>query len=100
MILDTGASVTTISHKTALAVGCDPSKATRRTEIMTASSIELVPLVVIPRIQVMGQQVKNLEAICHDLPPISPVDGLLGLNFLKHFNLHLDFRSCRLELFR
>lgn len=97
--LDTGASITTISHEVALDIGCDPAKAMKRIEIMTASSVEVVPLIVIPVLEVLGRQVRNLEVLCHDLPSVSPVVGLLGLNFLKRFNLHLNFRSRTLELF-
>ena len=100
VILDTGASITTLSHEMALAIGCSPTKASHRIEIMTASSVELVPIVVIPTIEVLGHKVKCLEVVCHDLPSISPVDGLLGLNFLKHFNLHLNFLTHSLDLFR
>lgn len=101
MVLDTGASITMLSHDVALTIGCDPAKATRRIEIITASSIEVVPLIIIPTAEVLGQEVKDLEAICHDLPGVSIVDGLLGLNFLRHFDLHLNFRSTRtLELTR
>ncbi|MBI3317778.1 MAG: clan AA aspartic protease [Candidatus Omnitrophica bacterium] len=100
LILDTGASITTLSHEAALDIGCDPARATRRTEIMTASSVERVPLIVIPLMEVLGHRLRNLEVVCHDLPPVSPVVGLLGLNFLKHFDLHLNFRSRTLELTR
>ena len=100
MILDTGASLCTLSFDTALAIGCDPSSSHRRLELMTASSIEVVPVIVIPRITTLGQTIKQVEAACHTLPEESPVDGLLGLNFLRHFNLHLNFRSGTLEFFR
>ncbi len=100
MILDTGASITTISHEVALAIGCDPAKTNLRTEIMTASSVESVPLIVLPAIEVLGQRVERLEAVCHDLPAVSPVVGLLGLNFLRQFDLHVNFRPKTLELIR
>ncbi len=100
MILDTGASITIISHEVALAIGCDPAKAPRRLDIMTASSVEVVPIIEIPSITVLNHQVKRLEVACHTLPLVSPVDGLLGLNFLRRFDLHLNFRSGTLELNR
>lgn len=101
MILDTGASITTVSHEVALAIGCDPASAARRVEIMTASSMEVTPLICIPTVTVLGRSSKDVEAVCHDLPAVSSVVGLLGLNFLKHFDLHLNFRSSRtLELIR
>ena len=100
MVLDTGASLCTIPFETALATGCDPTRSKRRLEIMTASSVEVVPVVIIPRVEVLGHKVGNLEAVCYDLPSVSEVFGLLGLNFLKHFNLHLNFLTHTLDLFR
>ena len=84
MALDTGATYTVIPPKAALAIGCDPSRAKRRIQMVTASGVEHVPVVVIPKITCLGVEVAKLEAVCHDLPP-SMVEGLLGLNFLIHF---------------
>ena len=101
MVLDTGASLTMLPHEVILAIGCDPTKTARHVEIMTASSVEVVPVVVVPAVTALGNAVKHLEAICHSLPSISPVEGLLGLNFLRHFDLHMNFRSTKtLELRR
>lgn len=100
MALDTGAVMTVIPIETALAIGYDPAKATKRIELVTASGIELVPTLTVRAVSCLGQTVRNLEVACHDLPIQSPVKGLLGLNFLKHFNLSLKFPSRRLELRR
>lgn len=98
MVLDTGASMTTIPTEIALGIGCDPSKPHRRIEMITASGMEYVPVVVIPRVEVLGFSIKNLEAACLDLPPKSLVSGLLGLNFLKYFDILLRFKSKILEI--
>jgi len=39
-----------------------------------------------------------VEVLCHDLPPESGVDGLLGLSFLKHFKLTIRFRKGIIDL--
>ena len=98
MVLDTGASITTIPTETALAIGCDPSKPKKRIEMITASGVEYVPVVVIPEIQFLGFKVKNIEASCLNLPTQSLVSGLLGLNVLAKFDLSLLFRQKRLEI--
>jgi hypothetical protein len=48
----------------------------------------------------IGQKVDNLEVLCHDLPPESGVDGLLGINFLKRFKLTIRFRKGIIDLTR
>ena len=49
MILDTGATLTTIPSEIALTIGCDPTKSKRRIEMITASGIEYAPLIIIPK---------------------------------------------------
>jgi hypothetical protein len=46
----------------------------------------------------VGQKVAALDVLCHDLPAESGIDGLLGLNFLRHFRLTIRFRKGIVEL--
>ena len=91
MVLDTGATYTMFPFETARALGLDPSLTQRRIEIVTASTIEYRPIIVVPFVKAFGFEVRNLEVACHDLPPRAPCDGLLGLNFLRQFNILLHF---------
>lgn len=84
MILDTGASYTMIPIRKAMDIGYDPAVSNRRIQIFTVSGIEYVPMVQVASFKCLGVEVKNLDVICHDLPPQSPADGLLGLNFLAY----------------
>ncbi len=98
MILDTGATITTIPIESAIAIGCDPTKSKRRIEMITASGTEYAPIVTVPKIEFLGFALHNIDAICHNLPPQSPASGLLGLNVLKNFDIMLKFRSKILEI--
>ena len=98
MVLDTGASITTIPAEIAVAIGCDPSKPKRRVEIITASGIGYVPIVQVPKVELLGYELKNIEVACLSLPHQSAVDGLLGLNVLSRFDVHLNFKSKTLEI--
>ena len=100
MALDTGASLTTIPTEIALTIGCNPAKTRRRTEMVTASGMEYVPVVNIPRMTVLGCELRNIEAACLTLPPQSQVLGLLGLNVLSQFNVLLYFLRRYLEVQR
>jgi len=64
----------------------------------TASSTEKVPIVIIPRVSIGDGHMHNVEAIVKDLPSESYIDGLLGLNFIKHFNVNIDFKHGKLTL--
>jgi clan AA aspartic protease (TIGR02281 family) len=98
MALDTGATFTIIPFETAIAVGCDPAKTKERIEFITPSGTEYSPIVIIPMVKAFGFEVKNIKVFCHNLPPQSPVEGLLGLNFLKNFNILLRFREKIIEI--
>ena len=99
MALDTGAVLTVIPIETALAIGYDPTKTARRVELVTASGVELAPQLTVRTARCLGETVSGLDVVCHDLPAQSPVKGLLGLNFLRQFNVHLNFLRGSLEFF-
>ena len=98
LILDTGATISTMPRQTALAIGCDPIKSTQRIEMITASGIEYAPVITIPKIKLFTFEIKNVNFVCHDLPIQTPVAGLLGLNLLTKFNIHLDFLDSLLKV--
>ncbi len=98
LALDTGATYTIIPFEAAFAIGCNPTASKQKIEIVTASGIEYAPLITIPFIKAFGFELKNLHVACHNLPPRSQVDGLLGLNFLHHFDIGLYFLKKSLEI--
>ena len=98
LALDTGASFSSIPSDAAISIGCDPTKSCRKIEIITASGTEYVSIVTIPCVQIWDINLKDIDFICLDMPPKSPVSGLLGLNILKKFDIFLKFRSKLLEI--
>ena len=90
MLIDTGATYTMIPLKVAMAIGCDPALA-GRIPIITASAVEYSPLLTVPSLTCLGQTFSNVEVACHDLPPQSAVDGLLGLNVLMRLAPFVTF---------
>ncbi len=93
LVVDTGASITMVSVETALVIGIDPSKSRRHLEITTAGGIVFAPIIKIPSFKCFGFEIKNIEAVCHNLPPQSPVEGLLGINFLKKAKVIINFSN-------
>jgi len=98
MVLDTGATYTMIPWKIAKVLGLEPEISERRIDITTASGVESVPLVIVKSIFLSDKKVEDIEVIIHDLPPKSYVDGLLGLSFLNHFKVCIDFPKGILEI--
>lgn len=97
LILDTGASYVVLPYDLVSRIGIpiDPKNTIRLTSV---STVETISKIIIPEMRVLGKRVKNVEAIVKDLPPETPADGLLGLSFLKHFKLTVNFKKGLLKL--
>jgi predicted aspartyl protease len=101
VVLDTGASMTIVAADIMGQLGYDPANpALERQRIVTGSGVEYAPRATIRLATAIGQRVGNLDVLCHDLPPESGVDGLLGLNFLRQFKLTIRFRKGIIHLNR
>jgi clan AA aspartic protease (TIGR02281 family) len=99
MALDTGATFTMIPPEIARDIGHDPILSKRRIEISTASGSVLAPLLTVKSVSCLGNRLRNVQVVCHNLPPESPVEGLLGLNFLVHLPAFIEFyQKIRLSL--
>ena len=98
MALDTGASMTVIPWQAAERLGLDPARSRRRVRFMTGSGMEVAPIIMVPAMELMDVCVTDVPVLCHDLPQRSLVDGLLGLSFLKHCRLSIDFKQGILQL--
>jgi predicted aspartyl protease len=93
LALDTGAATTLVSWTVAVALGYDPAAGSDRLRIITGSGSEYCPRISVSRFDGLGKSVRDLQVVCRDLPPDSRVRGLLGLNFLRRFDLRINFKG-------
>ena len=98
MALDTGASYVMIPWDVAEALNLEPALSSEKIETVPASGVEKAPVVTIEIINVLGCEAARVKALVHDLPAKSYVDGLLGLSFLKNFNITLNFKEGILKI--
>ena len=96
MVLDTGASNCMISQNVAMKIGYDNFEGSEFIDVQSASGFIRSPKIMVEGMDVFGSIVKDIDVIVHDLPKGTFVDGLIGLNFLKHFRLTLDFPNGKL----
>jgi len=101
-VFDTGATYTTISKATASRLNISTLGAPKM-KIMTGSGHITAPLIKIPKIEVKGLAVKNVETIVLDLPESKignndGVVGLLGLSFLEKFKITVDRSNGQITL--
>jgi hypothetical protein len=61
--------------------------------VATASQTVQVPLFTLRRVEALGHSLSHHDVTTMNLPPGLQIDGVLGLNFLRHFNLYLNFRK-------
>ena len=98
MALDTGATYVMIPWDIAEALGYKPAYSKQKIDITTASGTEKAPLITVSCVSVLGKEARDVPCVVHDLPETSRVDGLLGLSFLRDFEIRLDFRNGTLEI--
>ena len=98
MILDSGAMYTAISWELAKDLGYDPAGSPERVPIITANGVIQVPKLIVKRMAFRKLFVDQVEVICHDIPELAEIEGLVGLSFLKHFRSLMDFKGGVLEI--
>lgn len=99
LALDTGATETTISRRVLRAIGIDPAQANLGSvPVITGSGRVSVPLVRLIRVEALGQQRIDFIVQAHTLPPGLPIDGVLGLDFIRLYRLVVDFKTGYLVL--
>ena len=96
--LDTGATITIIPTEVAVALGYDPANSNRQMQLLTASGTTAPKLITVRKLTAAGETIEDVDVLCHDLPGNSGIKGLLGLNFLKHFELNISFSTGTIEL--
>ena len=93
LALDTGATSTLINSEIMVLVGYDPAASPDRIQVTTGSRVELCPRVTVQSLEALGKSINNFPVLSHTLPPTSQVDGLLGLDFFRGFQIIIDFRN-------
>ena len=93
LALDTGATSTLINSQIMILLGCDPATSPDRIQVTTGSGVELCPRVTVQCLEALGKSINNFPVLPHTLPPTSQVDGLLGLDFFRGFQIIINFRN-------
>ena len=98
MLLDTGATYTAISHATARAVGARGLASAPVVELSTANGVVEARLTTLSTIDINGALVRNVQVVVLD--SFGDLDGLLGLSYLRHFDIDLDQAGNQIVLMR
>jgi len=89
LVVDTGAAVTLVAPDVLDQLGYSARDGEARTTIRSAIGEEPGYLLRVKRFRALGYRLDELLIHVHDLPGGHDIDGLLGWNFLQHFNVEL-----------
>ena len=89
MALDTGARVTivrpVVAEKLGLELREDPTS-----ELVGVAGSAPVREGTVDSVSILGHTVRDLTVACLELDPELGIDGVIGLDFLQHFNIWID----------
>jgi len=92
LILDTGASFTTINPDILSDLGYDLSDTNlSKIDFVTASGITKVDIIKVSRLSVIGQTFEGMKIAASYLPIETYAHGLLGANFLSCFDISISY---------
>jgi clan AA aspartic protease (TIGR02281 family) len=98
LLLDTGASLSIISPELLRMLGT-PYQSTGRTAwFSTAGGRIKAPVITLDSLALDGVFVENIEVGVIGEFDSNPFDGLLGMNFLRHFEFFIDQNERKLQL--
>lgn len=98
LALDTGASGTVINAGLLVAAGYDPALAPTRVRVTTASGVGVAPRLPVTAFRALGQERTSFPITALTLPTSTTVDGLLGSDFLRGYELIINFRTGQITL--
>ena len=101
MILDTGASNTTIDFTALCMAGYELGRASQTSQIETANGVIEVDLFEIESLTALGHTAQHLPVQVYDFMThgiLSDYDGMLGLDFFENTVLTIDMESGTLEI--
>ncbi|HQU28999.1 MAG: retroviral-like aspartic protease family protein [Nitrospira sp.] len=99
LIVDTGATFTTISEDLAFDAGIGHAPGKSGIQLFTAGGNVQAEMALAKKIRVGNAGRKNVQVVIHTIPNLPEgIDGLLGLSFFDRFLVHLDQSAQQLHL--
>lgn len=100
LALDTGSSFTIIRESALRSIGYSLESINEFVTFGDASQTHLVPKVTLKSLSLGDAKIGHIEALAYTMPEEYGIHGIIGLNFLRHFKLSLEFEQGILTLSR
>ena len=98
LLLDTGASMTSLRAETLIHLGYDPDQAEETVQIVSVNSVTEQPVVRLNRLSALGVHRLGISVVSQQFPDEIEFDGVIGLDFFRDRKLTIDFRTGQLTL--
>jgi predicted aspartyl protease len=98
LMVDTGSSKTVLPWEKLEELGYDPTTTRERQQIFTVDSMIVVPQVRLQGLHCLGKVRENFPVLSHALPFSPYAEGLLGMDFLRAFDIAIHVRQGYLEV--
>jgi hypothetical protein len=100
LVFDPGAGETILRPDILDRLGYSPRQGEAFTKVRSAVAEEPGYLLRVIRFRALGHEFSDFRVHVHDLPEGFGIDGLLGLNFLRHFNYEVRSAEGRIRVER
>jgi predicted aspartyl protease len=90
LALDTGARLTIITPKVAQELGFAADELEPEVTVIGVTGETPAAMLRVASISIRGVEVKNERVLCHPLPSVLGLDGILGLSILRHFDITIE----------
>jgi Aspartyl protease len=98
LLLDTGASGTTVAPRHLIAAGYDPAHFPPPVPVTTAGGTTYAPQILVTAFETLGAFRMNYPVLAHAMPTPFGVGGVLGLDFFDGHVPTLDFITGEITL--
>ena len=99
LVLDTGATISGISEKLAIELGYDLLQSGITQDFDTAGGTQPLSIITIKRIDFAGSQYRNHKVLCNEHFDNMFIDGVIGLDILRNYNISINFDRNSIELY-
>lgn len=98
LLIDSESTYTILLWEVLLPLKLDPATSLTRRATMTANGLLVLPEVKVDEFHSLGQIVERFSVLAHTIPLGRQVDGLLGMNFLRRFEMDLNFKQAIIRI--
>jgi predicted aspartyl protease len=93
LLIDSGSTYTILSWEVLLSLKLDPATSRTRRSITTANGLLVLPELVMEEFHALGQIVERFPVLVHTIPLGSQIDGVVGMSFLRLFEMEVNFKQ-------